>query len=215
MFSWIFYRRFIRGFSIIASPFTTVMKKETKKLRWNSAVDQAFKRLKAFRTIKNRVYQDSQENKLMPGTLGFVLCQVHIHHRKWWADSRLYPTPPKDTSEKCILPQLHFVGAIMWDIYCEIENTPELKIPKSCIAGKKYIPTHLCDTWAQSPWPPDTSALTRPTISSRASTAGPKCLEIFTDLSPHAPPVTKPKYLVPYPLENFSHYPHLRDHGHI
>lgn len=193
MFSWIFYRRFIRGFSIIASP--------------------SFQKTQ-FQTIKNRVYQDSQENKLMPGMLGFV-CQVHIHHNKWWADSRLYPTPPKDTSEKCILPQLHFVGAIMWDIYCEIENTPELKIPKSCLAGKKYMLTHLCDTWAQSPSPPDTSALTRPTISSRASTAGPKCLEIFTDLSPHAPPVPKPKYLVPYPPENFSHYPHLRDHGHI
>lgn len=42
-----FHRRFIRGFSIIASSLTALLKKAPKILQWNFAVVQVFEHLKA------------------------------------------------------------------------------------------------------------------------------------------------------------------------
>lgn len=42
-----FYRRCIRGFSQIAVPLTSLIKKGTHKLRWDNAAEQAFIKLKA------------------------------------------------------------------------------------------------------------------------------------------------------------------------
>lgn len=40
------YRRFIRDFSLIVAPMTTLLKGKTKRLMWNSATDKAFQQQK-------------------------------------------------------------------------------------------------------------------------------------------------------------------------
>lgn len=41
-----FYRRFIRNFSSVANPLTSLVKKGTRRLQWSEFADQAFKQLK-------------------------------------------------------------------------------------------------------------------------------------------------------------------------
>lgn len=43
--------------------------------------------------------------------------------------SHLCPAPPKDYTEKNILPPAHFVKAITWDVDQKIKNTPGQKTP--------------------------------------------------------------------------------------
>ncbi|KAG1925559.1 hypothetical protein F2P79_025455 [Pimephales promelas] len=42
-----FYRRFIRNFSIIATPLTAMTKRHSSRLKWSEEVEQAFKELKS------------------------------------------------------------------------------------------------------------------------------------------------------------------------
>lgn len=63
-------------------------------------------------------------------------------------------------------------------------------------------------------WPLYTSALTGSTNTSRAGSGGPKCSKTSTGLFLHAPPVPKPKNLVPY-LQNPFCCPCLRPQSQL
>lgn len=45
-----FYRRFVRGFSTVAAPLTTMTKRQTSRLNWSTESRQAFNRLKTLFT---------------------------------------------------------------------------------------------------------------------------------------------------------------------
>lgn len=53
----------------------------------------------------------------------------------------MYPVPPREDSEECILPELCFIGTFTWDIDKEMEGVPEVRIPTQCSVGEKFVPS--------------------------------------------------------------------------
>lgn len=51
-----FYRQFIRGFRTVAAPMATLLKKDTKKLKWNDLAQAAFDKLKHIFTSTPRLH---------------------------------------------------------------------------------------------------------------------------------------------------------------
>ncbi|KAL0150494.1 hypothetical protein M9458_054311 [Cirrhinus mrigala] len=154
-----FYRRFIRHYSSIAAPLTSLLKNKPSKLRWNPAAVKAFECLKtSFTTAPILKHPDPQlpfviEVDASDCGIGAVLSQRHGNpvtfrpgskNLKADAFSRRHDTNPSEQTDVPILPPSVVVAQISWDLMEEIQRAQQDEpTPPECPANRQYVPQAL------------------------------------------------------------------------
>ncbi|KAK3534434.1 hypothetical protein QTP86_015214 [Hemibagrus guttatus] len=154
-----FYRRFIRNYSSVAGPLTSLLRGKPKKLTWTGPARSAFQQLKnCFTTAPILRHPDPDlpfvvEVDASSSGLGAVLSQRHgepvTYHPgskndKADALSRQFEADDEPTQPDVILPATAILAPVQWNLIEEIRraHTDELP-PAGCPPTKLFVPLHF------------------------------------------------------------------------
>ncbi|KAI2661053.1 Retrovirus-related Pol polyprotein from transposon opus [Labeo rohita] len=150
-----FYQRFIRNFSQLASPLTTLTSAKTT-FRWSSTADSAFTNLKSrFVSAPILVAPDPTCQFVVEGVAGSLhYCLALVEWRHWLEGSGVLRTSnltvfltilkKHQPSPESIIPGRLMVSTLSWEIESKVRTALEwVTPPPGCPLGRLFVPEGL------------------------------------------------------------------------
>ncbi|KAL0199593.1 hypothetical protein M9458_002780, partial [Cirrhinus mrigala] len=131
-----FYRRFIKNYSSITAPLTSLLRGKPKNLTWNPAAHEAFQRLKNIFSTAHLLHHPDPKLpftvKVNASTSGVCGVSADALFHQFSSDCPSEPEP--------IIPSNLIVSPILWDQDVNIQQaTLQEPAPPECPEGKIYV----------------------------------------------------------------------------